>query len=242
MRLVRPGDVERPSWAVYQQEHYLGTVHAQPDGDGLWHVQSAAEQHASLDDAVRVLRRPSAWMRQRQRVAWWARAVLADPALLVVDVQTAGLDEQAWAVQFAAMDGEGRTVMNELLDPRRPITAEASALHGITRADVVGAPCFGDVLPRLAGVLDGRRCVAYNAGFDRGVLVRELLRHRATASPAGSFLERVRWEDAMGPATVAEGLWSVGTSRYRRQRLGGAYDAVDKCRVLLQRLHHLARA
>ncbi|KOV71654.1 hypothetical protein ADL02_45820 [Streptomyces sp. NRRL WC-3723] len=28
VRFVRPGDTERPSWAVYQQERYLGTVHA----------------------------------------------------------------------------------------------------------------------------------------------------------------------------------------------------------------------
>ncbi|MFD4862865.1 3'-5' exonuclease [Streptomyces atratus] len=63
------------------------------------------------------------------------------------------------------MDGEGRTVVNELLDPRRSITAEASALHGITRADVVNAPSFSDVLPQLTGALEGRRCVAYNCGF-----------------------------------------------------------------------------
>ncbi|MFJ4585141.1 hypothetical protein [Streptomyces echinatus] len=103
--LVRPGDTERPTWAVYQHERYLGTVHARPDGDGLWHVQSAAEQCRNVDDAVRVLRRPSSWPRQRQRVACWARAVLADPALLVIDVQIAGLGPRAWAVQIAAMDG-----------------------------------------------------------------------------------------------------------------------------------------
>ncbi|MFI0242269.1 exonuclease domain-containing protein [Streptomyces sp. NPDC016845] len=132
--------------------------------------------------------------------------------------------------------------MNELLDPRRPITAAASALHGITHADIAHAPCIGDVLPRLASILDGRRCVAYNAAFDRGVLARELLRQGASASSAGSVLDRVRWEDAMGPAAVAAGLWSVDGSRYHRQRLGGAYDAVDKCRLLLQQLHRLAWA
>ncbi|MEU2793968.1 3'-5' exonuclease [Streptomyces sp. NPDC007100] len=167
--------------------------------------------------------------------------MLADPALLVIDVQTAGLGDQAWAVQIAAIDGGGRTVVNQLLDPRRPITAAASALHGITRADVAHAPCFADVLPHLTGVLDGRRCVAYNVSFDRGVLTREVLRHHATAPLTGSWLDRVRWEDAMGPVAVAEGLWSVDRCQYRCQRLGGRYDAVDKCRALLRRLHHLAR-
>ncbi|MGW0771930.1 hypothetical protein [Streptomyces sp. NPDC002676] len=99
MRFVRPGDTQRPTWVVYEHERYLGTVHAHPDGDGLWHVQSAAEQFGSLDDAVRVLRKPPSGSRQRQQVARWARAVLADPALLLIDVQTAGLGAQAWAVQ-----------------------------------------------------------------------------------------------------------------------------------------------
>ncbi|WP_225827114.1 3'-5' exonuclease [Streptomyces naphthomycinicus] len=166
VRLVRPSDTERPTWSVYQHERYLGTVHARPDGDGLWHVQSAAEQCRSLDDAVRMLRRPSSWSRQRQRVAYWAHAVLADPALLVIDVQTAGLGARAWAVQVAVLDGRGRTLVDELVDPGEPITAAASGLHGITCSHVARAPRFPDLLPELTGVVAGRRCVAYNARFD----------------------------------------------------------------------------
>lgn len=240
--LVRPGDTERPTWAVYQHERYLGTVHARPDGDGLWHVQSAVEQCRSLDDAVRVLRRPPSWPRQRLQVARWARAVLADPALLVIDVQTAGLGARAWAVQIAAMDGEGRTLVNELLDPRAPITEAASGLHGFTRSHVAHAPCFADFLPVLSGVVAGRRCVAYNARFDYGVLARELLRHHGDVSSVRSWLGRSRWEDAIRPAAVAKGLWSADGSRYCLQRLGGRYDAADKCRALLRHLHHLAWA
>ncbi|MFE2159885.1 exonuclease domain-containing protein [Streptomyces lydicus] len=179
VRLVRPSDTERPTWVVYQHERYLGTVHARPDGDSLWHVQSAAGQCRSLDDAVRMLRRPSSWLRQRQQVARWARAVLADPALLVIDVQTAGLGAHAWAVQIAAQDGRGRTLVNELLDPRVPITAAASELHGITCSDVAHAPRFADLLPELTGVVAGRCCVAYNTRFECGVLTRQLLRQRA---------------------------------------------------------------
>ncbi|MFE1764063.1 exonuclease domain-containing protein [Streptomyces angustmyceticus] len=242
VRLVRPSDTERPTWVVYQHERYLGTVHARPDGDGLWHVQSAAEQCRSLDDAVRVLRRPSSWLRQRRQVACWARAVLADPALLVVDVQTAGLGAQAWAVQIAALDGRGRTLVNELLDPHEPITAAASELHGITYSQVANAPRFADLLPELTGVLAGRRCVAYNARFDRGVLTRELLRQHTDVSAVRTWLSRSRWEDAMGLAAVAKGLWSADRSQYRRQRLGGRYDATEKCRALLRHLHHLASA
>ncbi|GHD35493.1 hypothetical protein GCM10010313_82880 [Streptomyces violarus] len=63
--------------------------------------------------------------------------MLADPALLVIDVQTAGLGQQAWAVQIAVMDGTGRTGVNEMLNPCEPITATASGnrrVRGIWKA------------------------------------------------------------------------------------------------------------
>ncbi|MFJ4585142.1 3'-5' exonuclease [Streptomyces echinatus] len=132
--------------------------------------------------------------------------------------------------------------MNELLDPREPITARASDLHGITGSRVAHAPCFADLLPELTAVVAGRRCVAYNARFDHGVLARELLRHHGDVSLVRAWLDGSRWEDAIRPAAVAKGLWSADGSRYRRQRLGGRYDAADKCRALLRHLHHLAWA
>ncbi|MFB7211100.1 exonuclease domain-containing protein [Streptomyces sp. NPDC056255] len=225
---------------LYEHGRYLGTLHARPDGDGLWHVQSAAEQCASLDDAVRVLRRPTSWHRERELAACWARGALADPALLLVDVQTAGLGAQAWAVQIAAMDCSGRVVVNELLNPNEPITAAASSLHGITPTRVMHAATFSDVLPDLKGVLQGRRCVAYKACFDRGVLARELLRHHRCPSTVRAWLGACRWEDAMRPAAVGKGLWLANRSTYRNQRLGGPYDAAAKCRALLERLGYLA--
>ncbi|MFJ7105694.1 3'-5' exonuclease [Streptomyces albogriseolus] len=203
-------------------------------------MQSTAEQWLCLDDAVRVLRRPSSWSHQRDQAARWARAVLADPALLVIDVQTAGLGQQAWAVQIAVTDRTGRAVVNELLNPCEPIAATASELHGITSSHVARAPRFADLLPELSGVLAGRRCVAYKVRFDRSVLARELLRHHEDVSSVRVWLGQTRWEDAMGPAAVARGLWSADRLQYRNQRLGGCYDAAEKCRTLLRRLHSLA--
>ncbi|MFJ2627669.1 exonuclease domain-containing protein [Streptomyces sp. NPDC087532] len=240
MQFVRPSDTERPSWVLYEHGRYLGTLHARPDGDGRWHAQSAAEQYVSLDDAVRVLRRPPSWHQERVLAARWARGVLADPALLVIDVQTAGLGAQAWAVQIAAMDGTGRVVVNELLNPNEPITAAASSLHGITPARVMHAATFSDLLPDLADVLRGRRCVAYKARFDHGVLARELIRHHRCPSTVRAWLGACRWEDAMRPAAVSKGLWLANRSTYRNQRLGGPYDAAAKCRALIESLRHLA--
>ncbi|MFP8959023.1 exonuclease domain-containing protein [Streptomyces nanhaiensis] len=236
---VRPHDTARPTWVAYEQQRCLGTLHARTDLDGLWHVQTLGERHALLDDAVRALRRPPAWPHERDRARRWAREVLADPDLLVVDIQTTGL-HNPWAVQIGAVDGTGTVLIDELVDPQADIEAAAGALHGLTAAHLRGAPVFGALLPRLTPVFSGRRCVAYNASFDRAVLERELLRHHASRTPVRAWLGRCRWEDAMGPASVAKGLWSAEHGTYRNQRLGGRYDAAAKCRALLENLRQVA--
>lgn len=37
VRLVRPSDTDRPTWAAYEETRYLGTVHGRFDLDGRWH-------------------------------------------------------------------------------------------------------------------------------------------------------------------------------------------------------------
>ncbi|MFE7777676.1 3'-5' exonuclease [Streptomyces sp. NPDC057445] len=239
VHFVRPADTQRPSWAAYGRHGYLGTLHARTDSDGLWHVQSAAERHSALDDAVRVLRRPSTWSRECAIVGGWARELLSDPALLMVDVQTSGL-EKVWAVQIGALNNQGRTVVDEVLNPCAPICSAASALHGITVERVAHAPTFTELLPTLTRLFAGRRCVAYNMAFHRGVFERELLRHHRQRAPVQIWLDSCQWEDAIGPVAVWKGLWSARRSAYRRQPLGGTYDAVTKCQVILQRLQQLA--
>ncbi|MGW7674632.1 3'-5' exonuclease, partial [Streptomyces sp. NPDC054775] len=65
-------------------------------------MQNSGEAHHDLDDAVRALRRPASWPREREQVSRWARRLLADDSLLAVDVETTGL-EGAYAVQIAAV-------------------------------------------------------------------------------------------------------------------------------------------
>ncbi|MEX0172509.1 exonuclease domain-containing protein [Streptomyces sp. LMG1-1-1.1] len=126
---------------------------------------------------------------------------------------------QAWAVRIAALDNQGCTLVNELLNPRLPLPAEASRLHGITDTSVARAPSFGDLLPELRGVVKGRRCTAYNARFDKDVVDRELSRLHGSVLPARAPLEPRRWEDAIGPAAVTRGMRLADRSLYLRQPL-----------------------
>ncbi|MFN8192721.1 MAG: exonuclease domain-containing protein [Nocardioidaceae bacterium] len=61
-----------------------------------------------------------------------------------------------------------------LVNPERDIGA--SHVHGITAADVLTAPTFRQVVPRLLSSIAGRTVVAHNARFDMTFLVAELVR------------------------------------------------------------------
>ncbi|MBT1093542.1 exonuclease domain-containing protein [Streptomyces sp. Tu102] len=238
VRFVRPGDTDRPTWAAYEGTRYLGTVHAQFDTGQHWHVQSHREQHRHLDDAVRALRRPASWQADHERVRRWARSILADPRLAVLDVQTTSLTNP-WAVQIGLTDRHGNVLFDECLNPLADITPDATSLHGITHQQAAAAPPFASLVPRLAPLLHHRRCLTYNAAFDHGVLERELHRHFRSATRARAWLGQSTWVDAMRPYAAWKGLWSARRHSYRYQPLGSSYEAVTNCRLLLTTLEQI---
>ncbi|MCY0923547.1 MULTISPECIES: 3'-5' exonuclease [unclassified Streptomyces] len=240
VQFVRPADTDRPTWAVYEGGSYLGTVNAQAAGDTvMWRSQTTRESHRRLDDAVRALRRPPSWPREREQVSQWARRLLADDSLVALDVETTGL-ENAFAVQIAAVAPGGTVVFNEYVNPCADIEPAAIAVHGITPQSLTSAPAFGELLPALTDALHGRTVLAYNMPFDRSVLERELVRHHGTAAAAARWFTHSRWEDAMVPYAVWKGLWSVKRGAYRNQRLGGSHDAVSDCQALLAKTGQMA--
>ncbi|MFF3699055.1 3'-5' exonuclease [Streptomyces sp. NPDC002221] len=242
---VQPSDTDRPMWGAYSKPEqtpgsFLGTVHVQEGEQARpWRVQSTSERYAGIEDAVRAMRRPPSWHRDRDSARRWARAALDDPALRLLDIQTTGLSP-AWAVQIAVLDAAGHTLVDEILDPDAEITAAASALHGITAAAVADAPAFADLFPLLTRALHGQRCVAYGMQFDARVLADELRRHFPTQGPAQHWMAASRWEDAMPAFAAATGLWSARHSAYRWQRLHGAYHAATNCQTLLAQMRALA--
>ncbi|MFC8350796.1 hypothetical protein [Streptomyces sp. NPDC057280] len=49
-------------------------------------------------------------------------------------------------------------------------------------------PTFSALVPDLSRLMTGRRCLMYNAAFDRGVLERELCRHFHSTARAQTWL------------------------------------------------------
>ncbi|MFD3537813.1 exonuclease domain-containing protein, partial [Streptomyces sp. NPDC058664] len=177
VQFVRPADSDRPAWAVYHDREYAGMVRWDRDhGRPAWRVQGTEQSFRDLADVVRFLRRPVSWLFERERVARWARCLLADPSMLVLDCETTGL-ENPYAVQIAVLDRNGTPVFQEYLQPHAVIEPAAVYIHGITPQKVAHAPAFAELLPRLTELLHGRTLVGYNMPFDRCVFERELTRY-----------------------------------------------------------------
>src|SRR3954464_6503028 len=87
--------------------------------------------------------------------------------------------------------GECHDQWESLVRVERPLSRGIERFTGITQAMVDTAPPPGEVLPRLADMLDGRVLVAHSASFDRRVLAQAFER-------AG-----LEWPDPPSLCTVA---------------------------------------
>ena len=67
-----------------------------------------------------------------------------------------------------------------LVDPEVPFDPMNIAIHGITPADVQGAPDFSTLWPKIAGYFTDSIVVAHNAAFDLGVITGTLERYGIT--------------------------------------------------------------
>ena len=95
----------------------------------------------------------------------------------VVDVETTGLfpggTDRIVEIAVVHVDPDGTITgqWDTLVNPRRDLGPQR--IHGIRAGDVLDAPDFGDVAPRLVELLSGRVVVAHNASFDTRFLQAE---------------------------------------------------------------------
>ena len=103
---------------------------------------------------------------------------------ILFDTETTGLDPLNGdrVIEVACIellrDLPTEKVLHLLIDPDRDIPAEATRVHGFTRADLAGKPRFADVADELLAFIGGSPLVAHNAPFDFGFLDMEFGRLR----------------------------------------------------------------
>jgi DNA polymerase-3 subunit epsilon len=98
-------------------------------------------------------------------------------AWTAIDFETANQD-RASACAVGLVRVRGGVVVDRLTTLIRPpgpvdfFSRHNTAVHGITAADVAGAPGWAEVLERIVDFSEGGPLVAHNAAFDMGVLRR----------------------------------------------------------------------
>lgn len=159
----------------------------------------------------------------------------SDP--LVLDTETTGLGDDAEVVEISVIDAGGQVLLDTLVRPTGPIPAEASAIHGITDAEVAIAPTWAEIHEQLSELVAGRLVIAYGADFDMRLIEQTAARH-------GLEWQRPSTGCAMQLYAQYNGEWSDRRSTWRWLKLGvaaeacgidpaGAHRALADCRMAL---------
>lgn len=104
-------------------------------------------------------------------------------------------------VVLTADDGRIEHEWTTLVNPRRDVGP--TSVHGISAADVLDAPEFGEISDHLLELLAGRTVVAHNATFDMRFLQAELWRAGYDISGRPAALCSMKWAGrAIGAAKL----------------------------------------
>lgn len=201
---------------------YVGTVNWREKGDMCPDCYAAwqEDQHeAFLKEA-------------KQEAAEWARGVLADPAAVILDTETTGLEGRI--VDIAIIKTDGTVILNTLIDPECPIPAGASNIHGITDEMVKDAAVFDTVYYSIKDAVESAsRVIIYNADFDEGRLWDD-------AGRCGLPILKFKAECAMLQYAAYYGEWSHYHKSFRWQRLNGGHRALGDCVASLELIKRMA--
>lgn len=116
---------------------------------------------------------------------WKLKNLKLDRPLAIFDLETTGVDpavDRVVEVAVLKLMPDGRADwFTERVNPGRPIPPAATAVHGITDADVAGRPRFPAVAQKLHRLLDGADLGGFGvAGFDLPLLAAEFARAGVT--------------------------------------------------------------
>ena len=155
---------------------------------------------------------------------------------VILDTETTGLYSPARIVEISCIDREGNVLVDSLVNPGIPIPADASAIHGISDADVADRPSFSDLWPLVWDAVRNADCVLiYNASYDCRLLRQSLEGHEAALAQAG----QLKYGCIMELYAQFYGQYSEYHGSYTWQKL---VNAVGQCGLHMDGTAHRALA
>lgn len=166
---------------------------------------------------------------------------------VVIDTETTGPDpRKARIVEIGAVRLAGGRIdpgntFRSLVQPREPIPAKATALHGIDAAKLADAPVFADIWPGFSEFIGGSAVlIGHTLGFDLAVLQRECARaHIAWNRPRSldtQLLAQVIEPNLAGYSLEQIGNWLEVEMVDRNSALGDAMTTARIFRSLVPKL------
>lgn len=118
-------------------------------------------------------------------------------SLAVLDTETTSVSAaDARIVELGLVlvdDGQVAEKHAWLVNPGVPIPVEAWSVHGITDQRVAFAPAFEEIALDVGALLEGRVLAAYNARYDREVLLGEWQRAGVVVPPHATWIDPLIW-------------------------------------------------
>lgn len=158
--------------------------------------------------------------------------ILRDGNYVVLDTETTGLEKPAEIVSIAIVHADGTVLLDTLVKPVHPIPPDATAIHGISDADVDNAPNWAEVQPKVVDAISEMTVIAYNARYDFKMLG---LSDDAADLPAQDYHRISRWVCAMKYYSEWWGEWNDYKRDWRWQQLA---KAVKQQGLAVSDAHH----
>ncbi|MGI6150215.1 MAG: hypothetical protein GX195_11500 [Firmicutes bacterium] len=112
-------------------------------------------------------------------------------SLVFVDVETTGLNpfaERIIEIFMLKLLGSGEVEeYGSLINPGRPLSAEITAITGLTDADLADSPKEAEVAQAIREFIGGGTLVAHNLTFDKGFLNAMFRRTKQPPLPGGGI-------------------------------------------------------
>lgn len=154
---------------------------------------------------------------------------------VALDTETTGLDvKRARMIEFAAihLDGGrlgGANAFHSLVACDAEIPASASAIHGLDRAALAGAPDFATLYPGILAFLERRILIGHTVGFDIAMLTKEAERLGQSFAPPSALdirlLAQLAEPGLPSYSLDALGAWLGIRPQQRHRALGDATAA-----------------